>query len=304
MQAVKSVLLISCLATLLSACNEVPPTWPAGTQPPVAGASRSTSLSTASASSGSAGAAAGLSASGSATTSTTTTTRSLLIGDDSSSLSHREVPNISCRKVLSKDDELLLGATQQRSNEGSYYAALAQLDALPQDIAQVAITRADILRRIKAPEAENWYLALANTTCMAGPAEHGLGLLAARRSDYRQAIDHLSTAARLLPTDAGVRNDLGFAYLHVGLDAKAEFELRTASELAPDDRQSLLNLVLLDVVRGNTAAWLGWRDRLKLSDSERQQLSQSCDGLMIDRAFYGNPQGKTIVAQRCPLALT
>lgn len=296
MQVVKRVFLVSCLATLLSACNEVPPTWPAGTQPPVA-AGRISTVPAVSSTSGSAATAVSQSAS------STVSTRTALASDDSSSLSHRDIPSISCRKTLSKDDELLLGVAQQRNNEGSSYAALAQLDSLPQEVAQVAIVRADILRRIKAPEAEGWYQALANTSCMVGPAEHGLGLLAAQRSDYRQAIDHLSAAARLQPTDPSTRNDLGYAYLHVGQDAKAEFELRTASELVPDDRMILLNLVLLDVVRGNTAAWFGWRERLKLTDGERQQLNQSCQDLMADRIFYGNTQTRTIVSQHCPVAL-
>ncbi len=213
-----------------------------------------------------------------------------------------EVPRIDCRTPLSKEDDLTRSVVEERLREGSYYAALAQVQALPAKIASVAIMRADILRRLRAPEAEAWYRALQDT-CMAAQAEHGLGLLSADQQDYALARKHLMAAAEQQPANARIRNDLGYIYLFLGQDRQAEFELRTAHELAPDDRQPALNLALLALLRGDTADWWRWRERLKSEMPERSALERSCRQLSLQWAtLRAKAEGRAVPTMTaCPI---
>lgn len=190
---------------------------------------------------------------------------------------------INCRAVLSKDEDLVRALIEERLREGNYYAALAQVQTLPAEVAVVAALRADILRNLESPQAEAWYRALQGS-CLSGRAEHGLGLLAAGRGDYRAALQKLVSAAGLLPTDSRVRNDLGFVYLHLSQDRQAEFELRTAAELAPEDRMPQFNLALLALLGNNEDGWQFWSERSKFSASELKELVRSCQYLMRKRS--------------------
>ena len=190
---------------------------------------------------------------------------------------------INCRATLSKDDELVKALVEERVREGNYYAALAQIQTLPADVAAVAALRADILRSLESPQAESWYRALQGT-CLSGRAEHGLGLIAAQRGDYTAALQKIATAAALIPADSRIRNDLGFIYLHLSMDRQAEFELRTAYELAPDDKIPGFNLALLALMRNDNDAWLYWSERVGFDDAAREELLRSCQYLMRKRS--------------------
>lgn len=214
------------------------------------------------------------------------------IGAGSSARQLPELPALSmaparidCRASLSKDDELSRAVIEERLRAGSNYAALAQIQALPADQADVAILRADILRRLQRPEAASWYRALVGS-CKAAQAEQGLGLLAAQAGDYLSAITRLQAAAKAAPADARIRNDLGYLYLHVGQDSGAEFELRTASELAGNDRTPQVNLLLLALLRGDNASWQAGRQSLAPDARERTDLSRQCQHLMRLRSVY------------------
>lgn len=192
------------------------------------------------------------------------------------------VPRMDCRATLSREDDLTRAIVEQRVREGSHFAALALVQALPAENARVAILRADILRRLGMPQAVAWYQALREG-CMAGLAEHGLGLMAAQRGDSLQALRHLVRAAVLVPSDARVRNDLGYVRLQLGQDPQAEFELRTAAELAPDDRMPLFNLALMSLLRGDVLGWVGWSTRLQPDDKDLAELAKACVQLMRSR---------------------
>lgn len=200
-----------------------------------------------------------------------------------------------CAAALDKSQELLKGVANQRMTEGSYHAALAQLDALPLENADVALMRADALRLLQAPEAAVWYQALLGG-CLDGQAEHGLGLLAASRGNYAEAERHLARAEHVLPGEADIRNDHGFVLLNLGQDAAAGFALRTAAELAPDARQPTWNLALQALVRGDRTAWLAWRQRLDMNPEQLQALDQDCRQLM--RIRQGRAKSAATV---CPL---
>lgn len=215
---------------------------------------------------------------------------------------------VNCRASLSKDDELVKALVDQRIRDGNYYAALAQVQALPSEVASVAVLRADILRQLQSPQAESWYVALQGG-CMAGRAEHGLGLIAAQRDDLTQALRRLSNAARLLPSDSRVRNDLGFLYLHLGMDAQAEFELRTAYELASNDKIPGFNLALLALLRQDAKAFSYWAEQGAFNAEDRDELLHSCQYLMRKRkrsqdsvACPINPRSSVMVPTRSSVA--
>lgn len=192
-----------------------------------------------------------------------------------------DVPRLTC-DALSRDDQLTMGLIQQRVKSGEFYAALAQIQSLPSNNAHVAIQRADVLRRLGRPEAAAWYNALRKG-CEAGLAEHGLGLLAAEQGHMSEALTHLMIAARLVPSNAEIRNDLGYVRMALNQDDQAEFELRTAAELAPDDKRPLFNLVLLTLVHRDMTGWLRW---LALQHPEAQSLADladACDQMMQTR---------------------
>lgn len=192
---------------------------------------------------------------------------------------------IDCRASLSKDDELSRAVVEERLRTGSNYAALAQIQALPSGQADVAILRADILRRLQRPEASAWYSALLGS-CKVAQAEQGLGLLTAQAGDYVAAIARLQVAARLAPVDSRIRNDLGYLYLHVGQDSAAEFELRTASELAANDRTPQINLLLLALLRGDSSSWQAGRQSVAPDARERSDLDRQCQRLLRLRSVY------------------
>lgn len=199
-----------------------------------------------------------------------------------SSVVTEPIVRVNCRATLNKDDELTKALVEQRMRDGNYYAALAQIQSLPSEVPIVAALRADILRQLQQPQAERWYVALQGG-CLAGRAEHGLGLLAAQRQDYTTALKRLITAARFLPADNRVRNDLGYLYMHLNMDSPAEFELRTAYELNPEDKMAGFNLATLALLRTDKDAWLFWSARMGFSAEDREELLRNCQYLMRKR---------------------
>ena len=159
----------------------------------------------------------------------------------------------SCSSDLNPTDNTRLAGIEQLLREGKPYAALAQLDALAAQgmrPPQVDLARADALRRIDRPDqAEALYRSLLGG-CLQGRAWHGLGLLQAQRGQQADSIASLERARNLQPTDARVRNDLGYALLLAQRFDDARFEFLTVLELAPGDARAARNLVLLTLREG------------------------------------------------------
>lgn len=154
---------------------------------------------------------------------------------------------------LNPTDNTRLAGIDQLLREGKPYAALAQLDAL---VAQgiraphVDLARADALRRIdRFEQAEALYRGQL-TGCLQGRAWHGLGLLQAQRGQQADSLVSLEQARGQQPTDARVRNDLGYALLLSERFDDARFEFLTVLELAPGDARAARNLVLLTLREG------------------------------------------------------
>ncbi|WP_018877725.1 hypothetical protein [Thioalkalivibrio sp. ALE28] len=136
--------------------------------------------------------------------------------------------------------------------DGRPYAALAELDSLGQEAAEVKLARAQILGRIGHDEARDEFEALRDHACFRGVAHHGLALLDVRAGRYGEAAETLRIAREELPNVARVRNDYGFVLLIQGQEEAAEFELRTALELSNGDERALENLLLVLMKRDDT----------------------------------------------------
>lgn len=205
------------------------------------------------------------------------------------------VPDLECSVKLSQDEELRRSVVEQMADAGDYYAALAQVETLPQRAASVGLLRADVLRQLNPGDAERWYRALLRT-CLAGRAEHGLGLLAANRGQYAEALPRLQQAARTYPADPRIRNDLGVLYLYLRQDTQAQFELRTAHELAKEDAQPRFNLMLLALLQADRTGWQELQARWQPDAGTRAELLSACRRLQSQR--LGRVQALQLA---CPL---
>lgn len=148
------------------------------------------------------------------------------------------------------DQQLALNLADEVLNEGRPHASLAHLQQLPDDLDQVRLRKARVLRLLGRSEAEPLYRSLLGG-CLAAEGEHGLGQLASARGDDVQALRNLQRAVRLAPTDEKVRNDLGVVLMNLGNHEQARFEFLTAIELKDDNPLPAVNLVTLSLVEDN-----------------------------------------------------
>jgi Flp pilus assembly protein TadD len=139
----------------------------------------------------------------------------------------------TCGKLTS-EEQLSLNLADDMANDGKLHASLANLQSLPDNLADVRLRKAKVYRLLGRSEAEPLYRSL-----------HGLGQLAAAKGDNGLAQAHLQRAARLAPTDEKIRNDLGVVYLNQLRVEDARFEFLTAMELKQSDQLAALNLVTL-----------------------------------------------------------
>jgi Flp pilus assembly protein TadD len=166
----------------------------------------------------------------------------------------------SCAKPGS-DQDLALNLADDMANDGRLYASLANLEGLPEELVQVRLRKARVLRLMGRNEAEPLYRSLLGT-CLAADGEHGLGQLAAARNDYASATEHLEHAARMAPTEGKIRNDLGVVYLNQHRIPQARFEFMTAMELQRSDSLAALNMVTLLIYQDN------WKQAAELSPQQ------------------------------------
>jgi Flp pilus assembly protein TadD len=143
--------------------------------------------------------------------------------------------------------ETYLRLVEQMQREGLWFASLAHLDALEQRWGRSPESkrlRADALARTGQPEQSRALYGELVGTALEGEAYHGLGLLAAGRADYVQAVQLLQQAQQRRPTDARLLSDLGYAQLRAGRVSEARVPLMQALQLGPDDPQTRSNVAL------------------------------------------------------------
>jgi tetratricopeptide (TPR) repeat protein len=170
---------------------------------------------------------------------------------------------------------LHLDLVKRLVDRGACRAALAHLDARAPGAAEpdeAHLLRAECRRKLGDSEAaREGYEALLGTP-LAAQAHRGLGLLAAASQRLPEAVEHLETARRLAPTDARIRNDLGYALLRLGREDEAREELATAVELAGVDSLAARNLVLLLLTVGDDATASQLSARAGLQEEELGEI--------------------------------
>lgn len=192
-------------------------------------------------------------------------------------------PRVACT-AEEPANEIALGRSlvERRMQSGHLHAAYAEVLSLPANQADVALLRADILRRLGRDEAGAWYDALLKT-CKVANAHHGLGQLAASRNDWSRAIDEFKQAVIRAPAEARFRNDLGYALLRAGKNVEAEFELQVAHELNPESRLTSLNFMLLKMSVSDAVAVESLMSSLKPSRKEFDDLLRDCGMILSQR---------------------
>lgn len=188
----------------------------------------------------------------------------------------------TCDVEMSPTEKTRLAGIEQMINDGKFYAALAQLDALGVNAPQARLTRAEALRRTeKQAEAQALYLGLIDT-CFDGQAHHGLGLLLAKQGINNESLAHLQSARKALPTDSRIRGDLGYALLLAGRWQEARFEFLTALDLNPQDARAARNLVLLTLKQGDKAGAQALADKLGLDKAAIDKLQKQASELKLE----------------------
>lgn len=158
------------------------------------------------------------------------------------------------------ESALYLDAVRGLIAQEQYYAAVAHIEEdrrLYGDTPELRLLEADARRNLRQNRtSEALYQSVLRAAAngpLAGKARHGLGLLYAG-TDLNAALRELREAARLKPTDATIRSDLGYALMKARRYPEARVELATAYELAPDNLAARNNLVILLYVQGEPAA--------------------------------------------------
>ncbi|TAM12762.1 MAG: hypothetical protein EPN72_12880 [Nevskiaceae bacterium] len=180
--------------------------------------------------------------------------------------------------TAAKRDDVHLSLIRDMIASRQYYAALAHIQAqqaaVGADNPELKLLEADTRRNLgEYGRAEALYKALLKGA-LRGHALHGLGLLRAHEGNLGQAIADLRQAAQALPTDVDVRNDYGYALMQSGDYASAFPQLSTAAELAPRERRSRRNLVILMYLMNRPTDAQQLATRSGLDGTQLQQLQQ------------------------------
>lgn len=174
--------------------------------------------------------------------------------------------------------------------QGRNYAAMAHIEELERegrtDKDQLLLLRASAKYQLdELVEAESGYRALTDSD-YAGQAWHGLGLIAAQRN-LRESVIYFNKAVTARPTDAQIRNDLGYTLMLAGRLAEARHHLATAAELSADDVQAKNNLVLSYLLEGQQEQARKLSRSFRINDEDFRQLqaeSRVIQRLMAQRA--------------------
>lgn len=134
-----------------------------------------------------------------------------------------------------------------------YRSALAHLEELDLEHVDARIMQADALRAIGDLDGSNRVYMQLVSSCLTARAYQGLALNAFEIRDVQLALRYMAQARRARPTDASIRNDLGYLLLLDGQYREAEQELLTALELDRRHSSAAQNLALLYLHRGDQA---------------------------------------------------
>ena len=140
-------------------------------------------------------------------------------------------------------------------DQEQYYAALAHIQQQQRqqgNTDQLRFLEAEARRHLgQSAEAEKLYKQLLRSS-FAAQSHRGLGLLYAPR-DLNASVQHLREAVQREPTNAGMRNDLGYALMSGGRYREALTEIATAVELEPGLDKARNNLIVLLILSRDEA---------------------------------------------------
>ncbi|KWF25970.1 tetratricopeptide repeat protein [Burkholderia pseudomultivorans] len=142
---------------------------------------------------------------------------------------------------------MYLGLIQRMQAQGLYYASLAHIDAYDKAYGvspDTILLRADALRMTDQPAASAAAYSQLLKTPLAARGYRGLGLIAGAAGDFDHAVQALTQASELAPTDASLLSDLAYAKLRNGDVVGARVPLMKAAELDQRNPKIVSNLVL------------------------------------------------------------
>lgn len=142
---------------------------------------------------------------------------------------------------------MYLGLIQRMQVQGLYYASLAHIDAYDKAYGvspDTILLRADALRMTDQPAASAAAYTQLLKTSLAARGYRGLGLIAGAGGDFGHAVQALTQASELAPTDASLLSDLAYAKLRNGDVVGARVPLLKAAELDQHNPKIVSNLAL------------------------------------------------------------
>lgn len=177
---------------------------------------------------------------------------------------------------------MYLGLIDKMQSQGLYYASLAHIDAYEKQYGvtpDTILLRADALRMTAQPAAANEAYTQLLKTPLAARGYWGIGLLAGEQGDFGHAAQELQQAVQLMPTDAGMLSDLGYARLRGGDVEGARVPLMKAAELDQQNRKIASNVILLMLVDGHVADAKAAMVQLDLSPDVRAAIGKQAESV-------------------------
>lgn len=180
---------------------------------------------------------------------------------------------------------LYLDAVRALIGQRQYYAAIAHIEEDRRrygDTPELRLLEADARRNLRQNKtAESLYQSVLRADFggpLAGKARQGLGLLYAP-VNLEAAIKELREAARLKPTDAGIRSDYGYALMQARRFGEARVQLATATELEPASIAARNNLIILFFALGDEPSARRLGAAAKMDESQLARLKAQAQSL-------------------------
>jgi len=172
------------------------------------------------------------------------------------------------------------------------YAALAFIDSFDTHSPQLELLKANSLRKVgRETEAEIIYTKLTES-CIAAYAYQGLGLISYARNKPADSVKYLKQATKLLPINAYIRSDHGFALMQSGDYPSALNEFLTAIELDDRNTRAKYNLLVLLYKSNQSDKADQFAKRYKISESELQKIRNDALGSQTNVAAKTDGQIK------------
>ncbi|HEM7810840.1 tetratricopeptide repeat protein [Burkholderia multivorans] len=171
---------------------------------------------------------------------------------------------------------MYLGLIQRMQTQGLYYASLAHIDAYEKAYGgspDTILLRADALRMTDQPAASAAAYTQLLQTPLAARGYRGLGLLAGAAGDFERAVQALTRASDLAPTDASLLSDLAYAKLRNGDVVGARVPLMKAVELDQRNPKIVSNLALYLLAAGRSQDAQRLMNQQRLSPDIRKDIA-------------------------------